>query len=264
MIKLLQKISSPTFCKLNNVFNTCKSFFIPTKPDCFVKSCEEEAVKLFDSFSIKLPNNNEKVIVGMKKGLREQQYSIFVENQYNYLLAYNDILFKFNKTLRGINMRVFDKNDRNKGIGRLMRLMSIAEMFNNNMNRIMIDAADTAVMFHFRHKFVPHIRENLEAHDILGVISEPFSAGFDDLAQRAKEIKPLLKKMNRIKNPQEQVFIPISQLTLEFLNRIEQKGLKPERLGSNGMVMVLTKERVLQNKDFFNPLFEQYGINFRL
>ncbi|MBS4759853.1 MAG: hypothetical protein KHX03_04050 [Clostridium sp.] len=167
----------------------------------------------------------------------------------------------------GLNIEVNKQYRQKKGFrfGEVLRLASIMEMIENKASHIKIVSKDTAVYFHSKYKFVPDFREFSKRDKILQNILKENSPEFSELKEEAEKIieEVSLNKENAA------VMRELTKKTNELLKRYIQQALKSENPQkehplSECIDMILTRENVLSNKDFFNSLFKKHGINYSI
>ena len=148
-------------------------------------------------------------------------------------------------------------------LGELLRLISIMEMIENKINLFQIFSKDTAVYFHFRYGFKPDIRQFAHRDNNLETISN--DSRFPDFAQTAKI---LIKKIHEHSGGEEmrKICKLTSVLTEEYMKRVKQLNPQEQKLHpfTFGFDMKLTKEDVLKEKDLFNRLFKNHGIDYTI
>ena len=170
------------------------------------------------------------------------------------------------KFLEGFDMNTYYKyRNKNYGIGRLMRLISIMLMLKNKLNSIKIYSKHTAVYFHAKHKFEPAITRFEDRDWVLQSIAEDSSPEMETFSQKAKNYIKNLTKLRRV---------DMLQSTLQFTSSLADEYIKAVlNLGNNqykehpfkyGFDMLLTKNKILKNKDFFDNLFKQTGIDYKI
>lgn len=195
-----------------------------------------------------------------------ERYITKIADKDNKVLGYEIFSFEdFNKDLFGYSIRV-NPELRQKGLrlGELLRLSSIIELFENKMQKLKIYSKDTAIYFHSKYKFQPDITSFRERDEILKSIVNNPQNGMEDFIEPAQK---LLEKLNQNKEPEFQ------RKAIEEANGIA-KGYIEKALTSQdgdkiypfnyGMGMKLTKDTIVKNKEFYNNLFTQHGIDYKI
>ena len=158
-----------------------------------------------------------------------------------------------------------NNNKRNYHFGEILRLASIIEMIENKKNIFKIFSRDTAIYFHSKYKFEPDITSFEERNHALESISMDNSLGFEDNKATAQK---LLEKANSniTTKEQRQLCNQTNALLKEYIKRIQRLGKDEYKLHpfTRGMDMVLTHDRVIRNRAYFNELFKKHGIDYTI
>lgn len=235
-IKKLNQISfgKLPFHKINDrvVFNDflCKD---RDKNDCFVKSENnylddfQEIVRIYDSKNIPL-----------------------AENELHYYKAIQQLYNSDMNTLEKINYK--------KGYGTIMHLCSIMELLENNYPLIKLSSLSKAVYFHSKMKFTPDIQNSNET--ILHLKNEIINNAPNELKSFSKRAENILS--NKTLTDKE-IIIQGNHLIYEYIQAIRKGGFDREKHNfKGGFTMILTKENILKNKEFFNKLFKDFHIDY--
>ena len=195
-----------------------------------------------------------------------ERYITKVKDKNNKVLGYEIFSFDdFNNNLFGYSIRVNpDLRQKNLKLGELLRLSSIIELFENKMQKLKIYSKDTAIYFHAKYKFQPDIDSFKDRDEALKSILENPKKGFETLIQSAQV---LLEKIKQHKEPefQRNAIKEANQITNNYIKKIlnSKEGYKDYPF-NYGMGMELTKENIIENKDFYNKLFIQHGIDYKI
>lgn len=187
-------------------------------------------------------------------------------------IASNDFrIFKEEKVLKNAGMDVWDKNYRGKGFGVVMHLNSVIEVLENDLDRIDLYSMAEAVLFHGKCKFVPNFHDRDSIEEALYQISLKDYKNFPRIESSVdKAVKYLneifltggINCLNRDKLKYAQ------DIVTEYIEAVNTKKLTSEERQEYGFAtgfdMVLTKDRILENKDFFNNLFKKYHIDYEI
>ncbi len=157
-----------------------------------------------------------------------------------------------------INMKTH-ANYRRQSLGELSRITSIMTMLQNKLNRITLFSTRDAVIFHHKYKFEPHITNRADALRVLHQISQSKFKEYRDPAQLV-----MIKS-----TPPDQDFTEFyaetNKLVKEFLDDVIGNKRYDNRTFEHWNIdMVLTKENVLQNKDFFNNILKKHHIEYNI
>lgn len=239
---------------LNIASNFVKPNFIEHKNRNFLKLCSFNLIdKNFGE--LKIESNcissefNDRVITQVKKQDEVLGYE---------MLKMSDS----DSSIKGISILV---NPLYKGqkIGELLRLTSIMNMIENNKDFIDIFSIDDAVYFHSKYKFEPNITNlitrNLHLSALLSNDKLP-----QDFLPEVCELYDLSKSQI---SQREQLIL--SKITNAFLRKFIEKilSIKNEYKKfpfSHGMEMRLSFENIVKNHEYFNKLFAEHKIDYKI
>lgn len=220
-------------------------------------------VKLFEEFHCKpkRPDARDYFVRITNEECFPGELCIKVDNKNCSTIGECELSIENKDTLFNENMEVFGKN-KSHGAGSAIHLAALATMFENDLKKIMLYSLGQAVHFHSKFKFEPKItqldeleraiKKNILVHDGDGMVDnfimeaqEWFSN--DKLSEKAK-----LEKGNKI--------------LYEYLQGINKSKINEmdEFQVSMGFHMELTKEKILENKDFYNGLFKKFNIDYQI
>lgn len=148
-------------------------------------------------------------------------------------------------------------------LGELMRLISIMEMFENNLEFMELYSRETAINFHAKYGFRPDIKRFLHRDMTLKTISEDIR--FEELSQKAKFLIDKVKSSTRGEELRNLCRLT-SKLADEYLQKVKNLQIQEQKmfLFKEGFDMKLNKNDILQQKDRFNDLFEKHGIDYKI
>lgn len=173
----------------------------------------------------------------------------------NKQLGYHDYkIHLYNKFLEGEYIEV-DKRMRNKGIGEVLKLASLIEMKKNNLNKMTLYSVPDAIKFHAKFGFTPDIGYVAPVPLILKGIKE--NCIYKDLSERASALSDRISA----EFINEDNLKGVNELLTEYIDRCL---LDNTPIFNRKINMVLTKEKINSNADFYNNLFEKHGINFKV
>lgn len=162
-------------------------------------------------------------------------------------------------------------SQRRKGIGMVMHLNNVINMLENNLNSIKLFSLGNAVLFHSKCKFEPNIKAFVTLKKILSEISAKDTVMFPeikDVVQRADDFVLKIKYNNSKINDYNKLTQDGNKIVQDYLDILSSKKLSPvgryKYSFQEGIDMILTKEKVLENKDFYNKLFEKYNIDYEI
>lgn len=194
-----------------------------------------------------------------------------IDNENDFDIAHNQAKVDLpNKTLYAKTMCIFNTSKRRQGLGIVLHLNNVINMLENNLDNIKLFSLGTAVLFHSKCKFEPDITDSTTLMEVLCEISDKDVSNFPeikDVAQRADDFVLIAGYKNGIKDYQK--FLQEgNEIVSEYLNIVSSKKLNYfdsyEYGFFKGMNMVLTKEKVMENKDFYNKLFKKYNIDYEI
>ena len=153
-----------------------------------------------------------------------------------------------------------ESNVRKKGLGEILRLSSLIEFRENDLNKIDIYAVEDAVPFHMKYKFKPNFTNKKEILDELENIKENPNV-IKYFRKRAESLeRSIPPKLNELIESKK-----LKEINKFFYAYIKQHLFNWEKTKfTSDIPMVLTKETVNGAAGFFNKLFEKHGIDYRL
>src|SRR5574344_1215806 len=146
---------------------------------------------------------------------------------------------------------------KNYGFGKMMRLMSIMTMKENKSPLIKIYSKDKAIYFHAKYKFEPAITAFSERDSVLKIVASDQSKGFEDLAEKAKDML-WESKTNDTGEFQRNLCKRANMLIKDYLERaLKEENPSKSHPFNWGMSMVLKNETIEKFKNYFNDLFDK-------
>ena len=223
--------------------------------------------KVFENFSIK----NE-ILGNLSVGISDCQdgfgrWIIEIKNTLGKVFGKEVIsIDRNNKYMTGYNILVErEYRQKNYRFGELLRLASIMEMIENKCPLLYIYSKDSAVYFHSKYKFEPAIRAFEERDAALMTIANDKSRNFKDLTNMAKILQ---KKINENKDnakKQRELTQKTNILVQEYIKRaISENMPQKNHPFERGMDMILERKAVINNSDYYNVLFAQHGIDYKV
>lgn len=189
-----------------------------------------------------------------------------IKNKHNKIIGSETMCIDtFQNSMTGLYIevnRMFQKSEYR--FGELLRLVSIIEMMENNLSKFKLFSKSTAINFHLKYKFLPNITRFDHRDLFLKNLLEYNNPNFNDIIPKAKSI---IERISKAQSPQEQRELAQETTTLsrEFVKRMLQENDKnfPHPF-TKGIDMELTREEILKNKDFFNQLFANHNIDYKI
>lgn len=191
-----------------------------------------------------------------------------LKNRFNKRLGFEHIYITPEYgTMIGAQIRVLpDYRQKSFKIGEQLRLASIIDMQENNIDNFGIHSVNSAIYFHSKYKFIPWIKRFEHKISALNSIINNTTPETQEFAQSAQK---LIKELSNETPFTEQSKLneKINNLLKTYITRImsspDPNNYKKYPF-SFGMDMVLTRENVFLNKDFFNALFAKHGIDYKI
>ncbi len=202
---------------------------------------------------------NENVMINVVKTSQQNRFEAYLRS--NCILRpigiHNYDINQSEKIMFGNTIDVVDSHNRRKGYGEIMRLASIIEMLENNLDEIFIEAAPSAIPFHFKYKFEPDKLYLSDIAYILKEISESKSLGnFRELAKRK------LKKLEELHKREDNYQEDCRKFITKFIKHNIPKWKENDIHWS--IPMRLTKQTVKQNASYFNKLLKKHEIDYHI
>lgn len=203
------------------------------------------------------------------------------EGPFNYLIAVeNPAGFDYGTELLHFNMfdrYIYSKNvkvgeayqDSGFRIGEILKLTSIMMMVKNNLEKIKLYSPNPFVMFHAKYKFEPDIHTLNESRSVLDSVLKSKEPNMKIIQEQAGDIRNALTKRSREGNSWDiaKIINDTNTAVNNFMLQMFKNGRKitPQRQPfDEGFSLVLTKEQVAKNKDFFNELYRKHDIDFQI
>ncbi len=255
---------------MNISFPRILSFKGHIKPDWQTSKTNNDVV-IFDP--ITLPNDTFGPLTLDIKGnpSGKNDFTISIKNSLKKLIGQETMrILPEYKMIAGQLMEVepeYRKSGKRRGhkFGELLRLSSVMALMQNKLNYIYINSKDSAVYFHSKYKFEPYIYDAMERDRALETIIQDKSENFEDLRQRAEKIYLKVKRPYNTENINKGYMKATNNLVKEYIQRAMQEPNPNENHHfKKGLDMILTKENVKRNKDYFNELFKKHGIDYQI
>ena len=242
---------------LSQIFNTSRT---PTKMNWTGKQTKVQIpftlrdknlgklkVRVKDTF-IK-PSQHDEITISINK------------NKFSSPLAIEKLDIFKNKNIYGKNIEV-QENFRNKNLrlGELMRLMSVAQMNENKSPVMEIYSKDSAIYFHAKYKFQPAIDGYTTIDKAITQIASDKHPLLKELVQEAQQFK---EEIWTTESYNENWIDKVNDFVDRYIQKVLEYKLPIKEHPINSYInMKLTRENLLKNKDFFNQLFTNHGIDY--
>jgi len=231
-------------------------------PVNFEGAVKFKRASLFDSkklcsFEVNHPKYDQVSVATSKQ--KSNKYAIEVSSQDRLNLSKEDFyIYPQNQELYGNSIKTYARY-RQQSLGEMVRMASIINMLQNGLNKIKLFSLGDAVIFHHKYKFEPNITERSEAIRVLEQIMQSKFKEYHDPAQII-----LIKSTNQSGNYSE--FIETTnKFTKQFLDDIiTNKRYDNKTFQYWTLDMILTKENILGNKEFFNNILKKHNIEYTI
>ncbi len=248
---------------------------------------------VFDDYdAVSVHNSNYKI--SMKDYPGTECFDIFVKAADDKTLGGSSfVIDKASKKLNYVTMGVQFESNKHKGIGTVLHLSHIIEMIENGLKSIEFYSTKEAVLFHSKLGFRPDIKEFSELDAILSFIEKNEAVYTKKFLLKVKDLrksimierkqdsvqnfsfyKNLVNRLVNIENDTDKEQIKLDKKSKELLkkgNNIISKYIDisiehslKDNAFLHGFSMILSRKKVLANKNFYNKLFENFKIDYRL
>ncbi len=236
----------------------------PVKP--FIRLYKPDETRKLCSFIV--PENKAgELSINVKEDISGPDYKFLTElkNKSGQILGFENYSH-FNNTdyMTGLLINVTPKYRRkNYFFGEILRLASIIQMLENNINIFFIKSKDTAIYFHAKYKFEPSIKSFSERDKLLETVVNDTSPDFKALSLKGVN---LIQKINKCTSFKEQRHLceETNKLLTEYINLVLSEQKQKDHKFNWPMDMVLKKDTILKNKNYFNNLFVKHNINYKI
>lgn len=194
------------------------------------------------------------------------QFVTEIKTPSNKILGLEEFSMRENyPTITGFYIQV-DPEYRNRyHLGELLRLISIIELMENKVKNLKIFSKHTAIFFHAKYKFMPDITQFSERDNALKDIIINKILKTETETTQALE---LLKRAAASNSAEEQ------REMCKQANGVIDNYIRKLLSGSDseyskhpftfGMDMILTRDKIIENKEFFNKLFAKHNIDYEI
>lgn len=217
-------------------------------------------------------NNQKDVFVSVKPTKDDCSFKTLVKDKNKRIIAENNFSINHNQSkINNAGMEVLKKEEKGKGYGIVMHLMSVVELMENNLDRIELNSMPQAILFHGKCKFKPQINDCYDSESVMLQISQKNCVEIPELAQPVKRAGELFDKMyfsNTFNFSWNEDIKSVNEIADEYIQTLAAHKLTKSQKSSyalkNVIPMVLTKENIIQNKNFYNNLFKKYNIDYQI
>lgn len=193
--------------------------------------------------------------------------TIFLKNKLDKTLGSEEITIEKNigKAIGKMIWVEPEYQKKNFRFGEILRLSSIMMMLENKIKIFEIFSKNTAVFFHHKYKFEPAIKTFDERKKALEMIIKNCKnkAEYEDVYNEALKLQHrCLQETDAIS--QRNLRDKTNDLLKLYMKRISKKKDFKNHPFENGMWMTLTDEKIKENKNFFNELYEKHQIDYKI
>ena len=236
----------------------------------FMTYCDKKIAKEY-TVPIKINDGND-VFVKIEPDYVHNNFETKIQDINEENIATNYFVFHDDKkTIQTHEMNVWYRCNRGKNLGVIMHLNSIIELLENNYDKIELYSLAPAIFFHGKCKFEPVLTEINEARMAMYTIMNKDYKKFPEIepiVKKALTIFPELHDSQLYKNKNCELVSCANEIVQEYIDVMTNKKLSEEEREEFGLDvgfnMVLTKEKILENKDFFNKLFKKFDIDYQI
>lgn len=225
-------------------------------------------IKLFEEIHCQSPakllehGNRRDYFVRIEDNYTPDEFYIKIDDINFTPIGESKLSFKNNKTLYNDNIDIIDSNLKHCGAGTIMRLGEIITMLENDIDKIELHSLGQAVYFHSKFKFEPVINDinQLTNYIRTDILSRENDKRFEQIAKCAKEWEKnsIVPDTERLKHGNKILYNYLQCVNKFKLNHDEEFQIYP------GFDMMLGKEKVIDNMEYFNKLFEKFGIDYEI
>ena len=187
-------------------------------------------------------------------------------------------IFDSNKQLLGYDLFDMPKADsmfeyditvlpehRGKGLGELMRLTSIVQMVENDVDELDLYSKGSAVYFHAKHGFEPNIRSFDQRKYSLESLLENTLPDGDVFVAKAEKILDCIDAPLSLSYEENRKYtLQTNELVKDFIKKVLSIGGQNDAKFSIGFNMKLMRDTIFERAEFFNSLFKKHGIKFKV
>ena len=214
-----------------------------------------------DNFQVSLTRDGNNVDCFVKSDMMNNQYYSVLNDVKRH--EYGHCLFDYNKA-NFFNLSAINNfSEGLKGVGTTLHLTQIIAMLENGVEKTKLYSLGSAINFHAKFGYKSDIQS----------ISEIKTFLMDEIAMKHYNdeiFSPVIlnfeKWFARSFAPNEKRIAEGNQIINEFVRTINDNKLK-HYVDYNiltGIKMSLKREDVIKNKEFYNNLFNKYGIDYKI
>ena len=238
------------------------NFFLPRKPSlpAKIEFYKYDNLKFIRRLPVKTDNQKIVYLETLPNSDMANAQTILTNKNFDILGSHEYDMFDSLNLMDGCYMDVMPKHQK-QGLGEILRLVSLIEMKENNLQKIKISSMAQALPFHTKYKFKPDFNfDVLAIKNILKEISEARNS-VDNFAAVAKQMLNDINK-NAFITSKHNYFKEVDSFILKYA-RANSRRWDSDKLQSQ-VPMVLTEKDVKHYASYYNKLFKKHEIDYRI
>ncbi len=178
-------------------------------------------------------------------------------DSFNKKIAYNNYdVYNLLGEIYGTYMHSLP-NRRHQGLGEILRLASIIEMKENDSYKMNIFSLPEAIKFHHKYGFRPNVEKDSDIIEILKMLE---SQNYED--SFSTQAKDLLDDIYNNGCLDASIRHKLNGILDNYIK--SHRIIAGSKLFGEGVDMVLTKNDVQSNANFYNKLFAKHKIDYKV
>lgn len=154
---------------------------------------------------------------------------------------------------------------RGKELGELMRLTSVMQMVENDVDEINLYSKGSAVYFHAKYGFMPNIKSFDQRRSSLEAVVANTLPDGDIFIPKAEKILKATDNPLRLSFEENQKFTrQTNELVKDFIKKVLAVGGQEDAKFISGFNMKLMRDTIFERAEFFSSLFKKHGIRFKI
>lgn len=206
--------------------------------------------------------------VHVKDSYNPQYITTMLQNSIGKILGYETFTMRNGDSYAsGTTLEVLPEY-RQKGFkfGELLRLSSIMVMIENKIKEFKIYSKNSAIYFHSKYMFEPDINNFSDCNNALQSVIKN-SKDKENYQKYYLEAKRILEEINSsdAESLGQDIYPQTNKLIKNYIIKVlENKNEYKKHPFSQGMNMKLSSESIFINKNFFNNLYQQHNIDYKI
>lgn len=219
-------------------------------------------LNILDSFNVKLLKEGNNIDCFVKSySANNQNYSVSLND--GKRTEYGHCLFDYTKENFFHLSTINNYTENLKGVGSVLHLTQIITMLENGVEKTKLYSLGSAINFHAKLGYKSDIQSVSEIKTFL----------MDEIAMKHYNdeiFSPVISKLEKwYANSfasREEIIVKGNEIIDDFVRTINDNKLKYDVDYNiiSGIKMVLKREDVINNKEYYNNLFNKYGIDYQI